>query len=145
MAGGMPTSTNSEETAQPARKAYRGKLAELVACDRRGEAVALFMRFAEVRQAPMWSMLEAVAPTLTYDAGAIGEDRSAPVERAASIRAPVLVIDSGANLTMMPFMHASATALAKAHSPCAVAYIGRPDSRCKQEVLAPVLVEFFSQ
>lgn len=45
-------------------------------------------------------MLEAVAPTLLYDAAAIGDDRSVPIERAATLAMPTLVMDCGANLAI---------------------------------------------
>ena len=74
---------NSEEAARQAWREYRKKLAELLAAGRRGDAAALFMGFVGtpadqidgMRQAPMWPMFEAVAPTLAYDAAAMGEDR----------------------------------------------------------------------
>jgi pimeloyl-ACP methyl ester carboxylesterase len=144
---------NSEKAARPAWKEYRDKLAKLVADDRRGEAVALFMRFVGVpddmidgmRQAPMWPMLEAVAPTLPYDAAAIGDDRSVPAERAASVAVPTLVMDGGANLAFMPFMHDTATTLAKAIPHAQHRTLEGQTHDVNLEVLAPVLVEFFTQ
>ncbi len=144
---------NSKEGARLPWKEYREKLAKLLKDDRRGEAVALFMRFVgtpaemidEMRQAPMWPMLEAVAPTLLYDAAAIGEDRSVPVKRAVSITVPALVMDGGANLTFMPFMHDTAHALAKAIPHAQHRTLEGQTHNVNQEVLAPVLVEFFSQ
>jgi pimeloyl-ACP methyl ester carboxylesterase len=144
---------NSEEAARQPWKDYRTKLAELLAADRRGDAVALFMRFVGapndmingMRQAPMWPLLEAVAPTLPYDAADIGDDRSAPVERAASVKVPVLVMDGGANLTIMPFMHATASALAQAIPRAQQRTLEGQTHDVNPEVLAPVLVEFFSQ
>ena len=44
----------------------------------------------------------------------MGEDRSVPVKWAAKVTVPALVMDGGANLTFMPFMHDTATTLAKA-------------------------------
>jgi pimeloyl-ACP methyl ester carboxylesterase len=143
---------NSEKSARPAWKEYRKKLVELLADDRRGEAVALFMQFVGVpadmvdgmRQAPMWPMLEAVAPTLPYDAAAIGEDRSVPVKRAANVTVPALVMDGSANLAIMPFMHAAATALEKAIPHAQHRTLEGQTHDVNVEVLAPVLVEFFS-
>jgi pimeloyl-ACP methyl ester carboxylesterase len=143
---------NSEESSRPEWKEYRQKLAELLADGRRGDAVALFMRFvgtpAEMvggmRQAPVWPMLEAVAPTLEYDAAEIGEDRSVPVERAAKVTVPVLIMDGGANLTVMPFMHATATALAKAMPHAQHRTLEGQRHDVDLEVLAPVLEEFFN-
>jgi pimeloyl-ACP methyl ester carboxylesterase len=144
---------NSETTALQQWKEYRRKLAESLAADRRGDAVVLFMQLvgtpAEqiegMRQAPMWSMFEAVAPTLAYDADAMGEDRSAPVKRAAAVTMPTLIMDGGANLTIMPFMHETANALAKAIPHAQHRTLEGQTHDVSQEVLAPVLVEFFSQ
>jgi pimeloyl-ACP methyl ester carboxylesterase len=142
---------NSEEAARPEWKEYRQNLAELLAEDRRGEAVALFMRFVGtpsdmiegMRQALVWPMLESVAPTLIYDADAIGEDRSVPVQRAAKMTIPVLALDGGANLAIMPFMHATATALAKAIPHAQHRTLEGQTHNVNSDVLAPVLTEFF--
>ena len=144
---------NSEKDAQQAWKEYRKQLAELLKADRRGDAVALFMQFVGtpvdqidgMRQAPVWPVFEAVAPTLAYDAAAMGEDRLAPVKRAASITVPALVMDGGANLAYMPFMHETATALAKAIPHAQQRTLEGQTHDVKLEVLAPVLVAFFSQ
>jgi pimeloyl-ACP methyl ester carboxylesterase len=146
-------SYDSEQAAQQPWKDYRKQLAELLAADRRGDAVALFMRFVGVpddmidgmRQAPMWPLFEAVAPTLAYDAADIGDDRSAPVTRAAGVTVPVLVLDGGANLTIMPFMHATAAALAQAIPYAQQRTLEGQTHDVNVEALAPVLIEFFSQ
>jgi pimeloyl-ACP methyl ester carboxylesterase len=93
----------------------------------------------------MWPMFEAVAPTLAYDAAAIGENRTPPLERATRVTAPALVMDGGANLAIMPFMHATATALAKAIPHAQHRTLEGQTHDVKLEVLAPVLVEFFTQ
>jgi hypothetical protein len=98
-----------------------------------------------MRQAPMWPMFEAIAPTLAYDAADMGEDRTPPVQRAARLTMPVLAMDGGANLTMMPFMHATATALAKAIPHGQQRTLEGQTHDVKQDVLAPVLIEFLSQ
>ena len=133
--------------------AYRTELGQLLAAGRRGDAVALFMRFVGVpaeqvegiRHAPMWPALEAVAPTLAYDAADIGEDRTPPVERAARLTMPVLVIDGGANLTMLPFMRPTATALAQAIPHAQHRTLEGQTHDVSPQALAPVLIEFFSQ
>src|ERR671937_1683566 len=110
---------NSDEAARQAWMTYRKQLAELLAADRRGDAVVLFMMLVGMpaehvpgmRQHPMWPMFEAVAPTLAYDAAVLGEDASVPTERAARVTVPALVMDSGASY---PFMHVAAVALADA-------------------------------
>jgi hypothetical protein len=102
-------------------KEYRCKLSELISMHQHSDAVTLFMKFVGtpddqvngMRQAPMWPLFEAVAPTLIYDAAAMGEDRKAPLDRASKVRAPTLIMDGGANLQILPFMHDTAIALAK--------------------------------
>lgn len=143
---------NSDQAALPAWMEYRKKLDELLAANRRADAVALFMRFVgmpadqveEMRKEPMWPMFEAVAPTLVYDAAAIGEDGSVPVERAAAVNVPVLIMDGGANLTLMPFMHATASALAKAIPNAQQRTLEGQTHDVNMDILAPVLVEFFN-
>ena len=138
----------SGDGAGPAWREYRRSLEEFLSAGRPGDAVGLFMRFvgtpeeqiAGMRQAPVWPMFEAVAPTLAYDAAAMGEDRSAPLKRVAKIGVPVLVM----NGTGLAFMFDTAKALAKA--------IPRAEQRTLEgqghdvdlKVLAPHLVEFFA-
>jgi hypothetical protein len=50
----------------------------------------------------------------------------------------------GANLTMMPFMHAGALALAKAIPGAQQRTLENQTHDVKAEALAPVLVDFFS-
>jgi pimeloyl-ACP methyl ester carboxylesterase len=144
---------NSEDTALQAWWEYRKQLSELLAAGRNGEAVVLFMQFVGtpteaiegMRQSPVWPMFEAVAPTLAYDAAAMGEDRIAPFRRAAYVKVPALVIDGGANLETMPFMHKSATALARAIRNAQSRTLEGQTHDVNLEVLAPALVEFFIQ
>jgi len=144
---------NSDEAVKQAWKDYWQQLHQLLAEGRRGDAAALFMQFVGtpadqvngMRQAPMWPMLEAVAPTLAYDAAVMGEDRSVPVARAANVRVPALVMDGGANLVYLPFMHKSAVALAKAIPHGQQRTLEGQTHDVSLEVLAPVLVEFFNQ
>ncbi len=144
---------NSEKADLQQWKEYRKRLAELLGADHRGDAVALFMQFVGtpadqingMRQAPMWPMFEAVAPTLAYDAAAIGEDRAAPIKRAANVAVPTLVMDGGANLAVIPFMHATATALAKAIPHAQHRTLEGQTHDVNLEVLAPVLVEFLAR
>jgi alpha/beta hydrolase family protein len=78
--------------------AYVGELGGLLAAGRRGDAFALFMRLAETpedaiaaaRDAPFWPELEALAPTLAYDAAVLG-DGHPPTARFAQITQPTLI------------------------------------------------------
>ena len=139
---------NSDATARQAWVNYRKQLKELLAADRRGDAVALFMMLLgmspdhvpEMRQHPMWPMWEAAALTLTYDAAVMGEDASVPSEKAASAAVPALVMDGGASY---PFMHVTALALAKAMPHAQHRTLEGQTHEVAPQVLAPVLVEFF--
>ena len=140
---------NSETAVQQAWKEYRRELAELLAEGRRGDAAALFMKSVGtpddqidgMRHAPVWPMFEAVAPTLAYDAAALGEDRSVPTKRAANVTVPTLVM----NGTVIPFMLDTAQALAKAIPQAQHRTLEGQPHDVNLEVLAPVLVEFFKE
>lgn len=143
----------SGEAMRQGWKEYHQQLVDSLAAGRNGDAVDLFMRLVGtpadmidgMHQAPMWPMFESVAPTLPYDAAAMGDDRSAPLERAASVTVPVLVMDGGASLAITPFMHETATSLAKAIPHAQHRTLEGQTHDVKPEVLAPVLVEFFKQ
>jgi pimeloyl-ACP methyl ester carboxylesterase len=138
----------SGDEASRAWKEYRRKLDELLALGRRGDAVGLFMQFVGtpadqvegMRSSPMWTMFEAVAPTLAYDAEAMGADRSAPLKRAAKIGVPVLVM----NGTGLPFMAVTAKALAKAIPHAEQRTLEGQGHDVDLKVLAPRLMEFFA-
>ena len=79
-------------------RAYVEQLGRLLAEDRRGDAVELFMRLAGssgedvagARSSPFWAELEALAHTLAYDAACLG-DGPPPADRLMKIRRPTLV------------------------------------------------------
>jgi pimeloyl-ACP methyl ester carboxylesterase len=83
---------------------YVQELTALLAEGRRGDAAALFMRvagateemIAGARSSPAWPGLEAIAPTLAYDAACLGDGRP-PVARLATITVPTLVATGGAS------------------------------------------------
>jgi pimeloyl-ACP methyl ester carboxylesterase len=140
---------NDDREARQAWRAYIQQLTELLAANRRGDAVALFMQFAGtpaeqiegMRQSPAWPSLEAIAPTLAYDHAAIlGQDLSVPVERAAQVRMPTLVMNGGASF---PFMYETARTLSKAMPHAQIRTLEGQDHGPANDVLAPVLQEFF--
>jgi len=140
---------NSDESARQAWKEYRRQLKELLVADRRGDAVALFLTLVgmpadqldEMRQAPWWPVFEAVAHTLAYDAAILGEDRSIPVERAANIAVPALIMNGSAS---DGFLYDTAMALAKAIPNAQHSTLEGQTHAVSPEALAPVLVEFFA-
>jgi pimeloyl-ACP methyl ester carboxylesterase len=138
----------ADAEAQPAWNDYDSKLAKLLAEGRRGDAVVLFMTVVGtptemidgMRQAPVWPMFEAVAPTLAYDAAVLGKGHVAPVERAATVTIPALVMNGGASF---PFMYDIAQALSKAMPNAQLRTLEGQRHDVNLEVFAPVLVEFF--
>ncbi len=138
---------NSDPAARQAFRQYRRQLEDLLAAGRRGEAAALFMSYVGtppeqiegMRQAPVWSMFEAVAPTLAYDAAVMGEDARVPSERAAKVTMPTLVLNGSA----IPFMRDTAIALAKTIPNGQQRTLEGQTHDVNLQVLAPVLVDFF--
>lgn len=141
---------NSEEASRQAWRQYRKDLAEMVAANRRGDALARFMMLTgmppeqldEARQLPSWPAWEAVALTLAYDAAVLGEDAAVPGERMARLAAPTLVISGDESF---PFMHATAAELARAIPDGRHLALPGQTHEVDPEVLAPVLVEFLGQ
>ena len=128
---------------------YRKQLGDLLVAGRRGDAVALFMKLVEtpaemvdgMRQSPAWPIFEAIAPTLMYDADDIGENRTVPVERAARVTAATLAINGSASF---PFMYDSAKIIANAVPNGQLRTLKGQRHDVSLEVLAPVLIEFFT-
>jgi pimeloyl-ACP methyl ester carboxylesterase len=142
---------NDDATAQQSWKNYTKELGGLLAANRRGDAVALFMMLvgapAEavegMRQDPVWPLFEAIAPTLAYDhIFILGETAALPTERAAQVTVPTLVMDGGASF---PFMHTTALALAKTIPNANHHTLEGQTHEVSAEALAPVLIEFFKR
>ena len=141
---------NNDPGAQESWSQYLRQLREALAEGRRGDAVALFMRFvgtpaeqiARLRRAPFWPGMEAVAPTLAYDHAAIlGEPWSVPTELAARVSVPALVMAGDASL---PFMPDAARVLSQAIPQGQLRMLAGQTHEVNPGVLAPVLVEFFT-
>jgi len=141
---------NDDPAAQGRWQEYLKHLRETLAADRGGDAVALFMKYVGtpddqiegMRHAPIWPVFEAIAPTLAYDHAAIlGEYASVPVDRAAGVDVPTLVMSGGASY---PFMRETAQALGKAIPNAQVRTLEDQTHNVDSDVLAPVLLEFFS-
>jgi len=143
------TPYNDDREAKLAWRAYIQQLTELLAADRRGDAMALWMTFLgtpadqveAMRHAPTWSTFEALAPTLAYDhAALLGKDRSVPIERAAHVRVPTLVMNGGAS---SPFMYETARALSQAMPHAQLRTLEGQGHGPADDVLAPALQAFF--
>jgi pimeloyl-ACP methyl ester carboxylesterase len=141
---------NDDEAGRQAWKEFRAQLKVALAEGRRGDAIGLFMMLlgmpAEhldgMRQHPMWPMWEAIAPTIAYDAAAMGDEAAVPAERAARVTVPALIMDGGA--TPYPFMRITAMALAKAMPNAQHRTLEGQTHEVAAEAIAPVLVEFFT-
>jgi len=140
---------NNDPGAQESWSQYLRQLRQALAEGRRGDAVALFMRFVGMpaeqvdgmRRAPFWPGMEAVAPTLAYDHAAImGEPWSVPTELAAGVPVPALVMAGDASF---PFMPDAARVLSQALPQGQLRTLEGQTHEVNPGVLAPVLVEFF--
>jgi pimeloyl-ACP methyl ester carboxylesterase len=143
-----PPFNSGDDRARLASKNYTKQLTALLAEGRRGDAVALAMMtfgspaeaIVGMRQMPIWSNFESVAPTLAYDNAIMG-DGSVPTELMASITVPTLVIGGGASPA---FMHEAAKAVADSLPNARQRTLEGQTHDVAPDVLSPVLVEFFS-
>lgn len=142
---------DSSEAGIKAWHEYRTKLSEIIKAGRLGDAVELFMKFVGVpdemlegmRLAPFWQGMKKMAPTLLYDAAALGQDRIVPSERVKTVTAQTLVIDGGDSKKVMPFIHVTANTLAKAIANAQHQTLKGQRHDVDMKVLAPVLGNFF--
>jgi pimeloyl-ACP methyl ester carboxylesterase len=120
----------------------------MIAEGRRGDAVEYFMTkvvgmpaefVADARTQPWWPAQESLAHTLAYDATIMG-DYSLPTDRAASVKAPTVVIAGGADF---PWMLETAHALADALPDAQTRTLEGQGHNVDPAVLALALVEFF--
>ena len=120
----------------------------MVAENRRGDAVEYFMSkvvgmppefVAGARSQPWWAHTEALAHTLAYDARIMG-DYSLPVDLAASVKVPTLVLAGGAD---MPWMRDTATALSEALPNGEVRFLEGQGHNVDPTVLVPAFDQFF--
>jgi pimeloyl-ACP methyl ester carboxylesterase len=140
---------NNDPDAQEPWSQYLRQLRETLAEGRRGDAVALYMRFVGtpaaqidgLRRGPLWPGMEAIAPTLAYDHAAImGEPWSVPAELAARVSVPALVMTGDAGL---PFMPDAARVLSQAIPHGRLRVLAGQTHQVNPGMLAPVLAEFF--
>jgi pimeloyl-ACP methyl ester carboxylesterase len=128
------------------------RLKELIAEDRRGNAVKLFMKqvgtpaffIAIMGLMPGWPQLKAVAHTLPYDIAILegtGSGKPLSTTRWASVTAPTLVMDGGKSpVWMRHAMQMLAQTLTNANYQT----LEGQTHMVKPEVLAPALEEFFA-
>jgi pimeloyl-ACP methyl ester carboxylesterase len=116
---------------------------------RRGDAAEYFMTkvvrlpaefAAYARTQPWWASQEALAHTLPYDATIMG-DYSLPVQSAAAVKVPTIVITGTASF---PFMHETAEALAKALPKGETRSLEGQEHDVDPNVIGVVLKQFFA-
>jgi pimeloyl-ACP methyl ester carboxylesterase len=89
---------------------------------------------------PFWADQEKIAHTLAYDARIMGDYRL-PIEQAAKLTVPTIVIAGGASV---PFMSQTANALGAALPNGRSEILPGQDHNVAPEAIAPVLKEFFA-
>jgi pimeloyl-ACP methyl ester carboxylesterase len=127
---------------------YVEQLGVALAEGRRGDAVELFMRvagssdeeIAGARRSPLWPKLEAIAPTLAYDAVCLGDGRP-PAARLATITRPALVATGGG----APFFEQAADAIATAVPQAQRITIEGQGHTADPQTVASVLERFYTQ
>jgi pimeloyl-ACP methyl ester carboxylesterase len=132
---------------------YGEALTKTLAEGRNGDAVDLFMTLvgmpenmiAGMHHAPQWPAMEAIAPTLAYDAEAMGMSSrggAVPEDRLASITIPTLVLSGGAS---WPGMVEAAQLIADALPNAEFKILERQGHDVSPDAIAPVLAGFFAQ
>jgi pimeloyl-ACP methyl ester carboxylesterase len=142
-----------DDSRPPLPQDYATQLAELVSAGRPGDAVEFFMvsgpgmpaeAVAEMRKAPFWPAMEAVAHTLAYDFRIMGGTMSgspAPLKQWGSVTVPALVMDGGASpLWQRHAVRALADILPHAQHRT----LEGQDHGSDPEVLSAELTEFFA-
>jgi pimeloyl-ACP methyl ester carboxylesterase len=130
---------------------FVAQLNELIASDRRGDAVKLFMKLVGVptifivlmRCLPMWSKLTAVAHTLPYDITIVQDNQRGkplPIARWARVTVPTLVADGGKSPA---WMRNGTRALADVLPNAKYRTLDGQTHMVKAKAQAPMLVEFF--
>lgn len=139
---------NDDPGAREGWKWFRQEVDRALSEGRRGDAVGLFIgltgatpeQIEELHNFPMWPMWEGIAPTIAYDAAVVGEEAAIPVERAARLTVPALVINGEQSY---PFMQESGAALAKAIPGAQYRLLAGQPHEVAADAIAPVLIEFF--
>ena len=147
-----PYSPDDPAARTEARRFAEG-LAELVAQDRRAEALETFFRgvgmpdeaIEEVRSSPSWPGLLALAPTLVHDSAVMGD-----VERGGAIPQDIAARATRPGLVLVgsespPFMHDVSRRLAQLLPDGTHRVLAGQDHVADPEVLVPLLVDFLTR
>jgi pimeloyl-ACP methyl ester carboxylesterase len=136
----------------PPPKNYVKQINELIAANRRGDAVAFFMTevvgmpaeaVAQMKSAPAWPALEAVAHTLPYDIAVLGDNMAGnplPTDRWTAAEPPTLVMDGG---TSPAWIRNSARTLAGILPNAQHRTLEGQTHAAAPDVLAPEIKRFF--
>jgi len=141
-----------DDTHEPRPDDYLDRMDALIAEDRRGDAVKLFMRtvgvpgfgIAMMRLMPVWKKLTGVAPTLPYDFRVLGDTgggRPLPTDRWASAKLPTLVMDGGKSPA---YMRNGARQLSEVLPDARYRTLPGQTHLLKPDAVAPVLREWFT-
>ncbi|MCU1310131.1 MAG: Hydrolase [Candidatus Angelobacter sp.] len=142
-----------DDTRSPIPDDYLAQLNSLVASDRRGDAVRLFMKLVGVpavfvqlmRFTPAWSKLKAVAHTLPYDITILQDNQRGkplPAKQWDSVTVSALVMDGGKSPA---WMRNAMQALAQVLPTAKLRTLEGQTHMVKPKLLAPALVEFFAE
>jgi pimeloyl-ACP methyl ester carboxylesterase len=141
-----------DDSRPPPPENYVRRINELIAANRRGDAVEFFMTevvgspteaVAQMRSAPTWPALEALAHTLAYDVAVLGDNMAGeplPTQQWAAATAPTLVMDGGASPA---WIRNSARALADVLPNAQHRTLEGQTHDAAPEVLAPKIERFF--
>lgn len=144
-----------DDSRPPVAEDYMNDYKRLLAEGKKGEMVEVFntkvvglpAEFLEpMKSSPMWPLMEAVAPTLIYDAQVMGDmQASKPLSKESramlgTIKADPLVIDGGASPS---WMHTAADALGENIPGAKRKTIPGQDHTIGADALAPDLIQFF--
>ena len=141
-----------DDSRPPPPANYVKQINELIAANRRGDAVAFFMTEVvgtpadavdQMRSAPTWPALEALAHTLAYDGAVMGDNMAGdplPAQRWTSATAPTLVMDGGASPA---WIRNSAQALAAVLPNAQHRVLEGQTHAARPDVLAPEIERFF--
>ncbi|HEU4541201.1 MAG TPA: alpha/beta hydrolase [Jiangellaceae bacterium] len=125
---------------------YSEHLVEMLAADRRDDALAHFMKqvglpeemIAGIRQSPYWQVGLGLAHTLAYDALIMG-DSTIPAERFGGINAPTLVL---AGSESPGFLRQAAERTAAAIPGARLDVLEGQDHNVSGDAIAPVVAKF---
>ncbi len=144
-----------DDSRQPVPADYAQHLRKLADEGKRDEAVEYFMTQAvgipseyigDMKQdQATWAGMTGVAHTIAYDAAFVGDvmrGKPLPTSRWAEVTVPVLVADGGASDA---WMHNAADALAQVLSHASRQTLQGQTHMVDPQVLAPVIIEFFTK